>query len=115
MAEQILANGRELLRQDTDGCRESRIGSAGLSSASLEHWLARLEAPLAELRQMARTGALDHLAIVSRDDDIAEAERAMIKLAHGARTIVFLGTGGSSLGGQTLAQLNGLEHSGQRR
>src|SRR6185437_14154693 len=29
------------------------------------------------------------------------------KLSHGARTLVFFGTGGSSLGGQTLAQLGG--------
>ena len=32
---------------------------------------------------------------------------ALHKLTHGARTLVFFGTGGSSLGGQTLAQLGG--------
>jgi glucose-6-phosphate isomerase len=40
-------------------------------------------------------------------DDIAAAREALEKLTHGARTLVFFGTGGSSLGGQTLAQLGG--------
>ena len=40
-------------------------------------------------------------------DDIAAARDALHKLTHGARTLVFFGTGGSSLGGQTLAQLGG--------
>ena len=40
-------------------------------------------------------------------DDIAAARAALTKLSHGARTLVFFGTGGSSLGGQTLAQLGG--------
>ena len=38
-------------------------------------------------------------------DDIALAHEALTRLTHGARTLVFFGTGGSSLGGQTLAQL----------
>ena len=40
-------------------------------------------------------------------DDIAAARDALHKLTQGARTLVFFGTGGSSLGGQTLAQLGG--------
>ncbi len=40
-------------------------------------------------------------------DDIEAARAALKKLSHGARTLVFFGTGGSSLGGQTLAQLGG--------
>ena len=48
-------------------------------------------------------------------DDIVAAEAALARLSEGAQTIVFFGTGGSSLGGQTLAQLDGLEHSGRRR
>lgn len=100
-------SGETRLLQAIDGCLETRVGAAGLSSASLEHWLERLEEPLADLKQMHRAGALEHLAIVEREDDIRTAEKAMARLANGAKTIVFLGTGGSSLGGQTLAQLNG--------
>ena len=40
-------------------------------------------------------------------DDIAAARAALRKLSQGARTLIFFGTGGSSLGGQTLAQLGG--------
>ena len=40
-------------------------------------------------------------------DDIAPARAALTRLTNGARTLVFFGTGGSSLGGQTLAQLGG--------
>lgn len=100
-------SGARRLQQDVAGCLEARIGAAGLSTISLEHWLARLETPLADLKEMQRSSALDHLAIVDRDADIVEAERALVQLSVGAKTIVFLGTGGSSLGGQTLAQLAG--------
>ncbi len=103
----VATDGRVRLSHGIGGCRESRIGSAGLSNATLGKWLQRLEAPLADLQAMHRQGSLDHLAIVSRQDDIAAAERAMALLATGARTIAFLGTGGSSLGGQTISQLNG--------
>ncbi len=40
-------------------------------------------------------------------DDIETARASLKTLSHGARTLVFFGTGGSSLGGQTLAQLGG--------
>ena len=39
--------------------------------------------------------------------DIAEAEAALTRLSDGASTLVFFGTGGSGLGGQTLAQIAG--------
>ena len=40
-------------------------------------------------------------------DDIEAAREALAALTKDARTLVFFGTGGSSLGGQTLAQLGG--------
>ena len=43
----------------------------------------------------------------SDTDDLAEIRAAAAKLTDGASDIVILGTGGSSLGGQTLAQLAG--------
>jgi glucose-6-phosphate isomerase len=39
--------------------------------------------------------------------DIEEAQAALEQLCEGARTLVFFGTGGSSLGGQAVAQLGG--------
>ena len=96
-----------LVVQSIAGCDAAGIGSAGLPGASLDRWLDKLESPLTELREMHRSGALPHLRVPEWQDDIAEAEAAMAALSSGARTIIFLGTGGSSLGGQTLAQLNG--------
>ncbi len=104
----IAAGGRpELVVQRIGGCHTNAIGAAGLSDANLAHWLGRLDAPLAELKDQHRLGALPHLRVPEWRDDLVAAEAAMAHLVVGARTVVFLGTGGSSLGGQTLAQLNG--------
>ena len=96
-----------LVLQKIAGCDADVIGAAGLSKAGLDGWLGKLASPLAELCDQYRSGALPHLCVPEWTDDIAEAEAAMAALSTGARTIIFLGTGGSSLGGQTLAQLNG--------
>jgi len=59
------------------------------------------------LREAYANGSLPLLRVPERRDDIAPAREALKRLTHGARTLVFFGTGGSSLGGQTLAQLGG--------
>lgn len=98
---------RVLLTQDVTGVLQPRIGMRGLDAGHVRASLARLEAAMAALRSAIAGGSFPHATILSRDDDIAEAETALARLSAGARTIVFLGTGGSSLGGQTLAQLSG--------
>src|SRR5688572_2561431 len=66
--------------------------------------LTRAPAP-AFAEALARTGAaLDSLP--ARQDDLAGIRAAAAGLAA-ATDVVFLGTGGSSLGGQTLCQLAG--------
>jgi glucose-6-phosphate isomerase len=94
-------------RQSVAGCLERAIGRYGLSEAELSRWLDRLEPAIARLKEDYRTGRLPHLRIPEESADIAEAEAAYARLARGARAIIFFGTGGSSLGGQTLAQLGG--------
>jgi glucose-6-phosphate isomerase len=93
--------------QSIAGCLEAKIGASGLSQASLDATLAKLEPRLASLREAHRSGALPLLQVPARRDDIAPARDALARLSQGARTLVFFGTGGSSLGGQTLAQLGG--------
>jgi glucose-6-phosphate isomerase len=100
-------SGRRLLHQDMAGCLEAHIGAAGLSAGENAAWIGRLERPLESLRRAQAEATLPHLGIPTASADIAAAEAAMAALAEGARTIVFLGTGGSSLGGQALAQLGG--------
>lgn len=96
-----------LVVQYVTGCHTGTIGSAGLSDTQLASYLSRLDVPLATLKDQYQKRTLAHLRVPEWQDDIGEAEAAMAVLAKGARTIIFLGTGGSSLGGQTLAQLNG--------
>jgi len=62
---------------------------------------------LAWLVARYRDGGLPLLQLPGRRDDLAAIREAGGKLAAGATDIVILGTGGSSLGGQTLAQLAG--------
>jgi len=99
--------GRKLVTQSMAGCLEPAIGASGLSSSSLGEWVGRLDGAVADLKVAYERNTLPHLRIQEATADIAEAEEAMAALADGAQTIVFLGTGGSSLGGQALAQLRG--------
>jgi glucose-6-phosphate isomerase len=89
------------------GCLDSAIDRHGLSEAEYAGWLGRLEPAIARLKEDYRTRRLPHLTVPDEDADIADAEAAFGRLAQGARAVIFFGTGGSSLGGQTLAQLGG--------
>jgi glucose-6-phosphate isomerase len=94
-------------RQSIDGCLEAAIGRHGLSEAERARWLDRLEPAIAGLKEDYRSRRLPHLRIPEDTADIVEAEAAFARLAQGAGAIIFFGIGGSSLGGQTLAQLGG--------
>jgi glucose-6-phosphate isomerase len=95
------------LSQSVAGCLEPAIGQAGLSRSSLDKHLAKLEPRLDSLREAYAQSTLPLLRVPEWRDDIEAARAALARLTHGARTLVFFGTGGSSLGGQTLAQLGG--------
>lgn len=94
-------------RQSIAGCLEESIGQHGLRDEELSRYLGALDPALARLQEDYRTRRLPHLRIPELTDDIAEAEVAFERLCRGARVVIFFGTGGSSLGGQTLAQLGG--------
>ena len=96
-----------LYRQSIAGCLDGRIGSHGLDSATLGKWIDKTAGPLAKLKAAYEDGSLPLLRLPSEEADVVAAEAALKKLSIGAKLIVFLGTGGSSLGGQTLAQLGG--------
>ena len=57
------------------------------------------------LREMHGDGSLPLLRLPARTNDLDEISQAAARLRAGATDVVILGTGGSSLGGQTLAQL----------
>jgi glucose-6-phosphate isomerase len=91
--------------QSIDNALEKNVGQHGVSDQALKATLSRAEAALDWLRARHADGGLPLLRLAGKHDDlrpiIAEARR----LADRATDIVLLGTGGSSLGGQTLAQL----------
>lgn len=98
---------QRLYHQSIAGCLDGRIGTHGLDRATLGAWLDRTAEPLAKLKAAHADGSLPLLRLPREDADIVAAEAALRKLSVGAKMIVFLGIGGSSLGGQALAQLAG--------
>jgi glucose-6-phosphate isomerase len=76
--------------------------------------LARTARALAGLRTQHTKGTLPLLRLPEKRDDIATILGYATLLRDGASDVVFLGTGGSSLGGQTLAQLAGYAVPGVR-
>lgn len=95
------------LRLSIDGCMDTAIGAHGLSDDLLAKYLKRAGPELQKLKEDYQTGRLPLLTLPEQVTDIEEARAALTRLSAGAEVIVFFGTGGSGLGGQTLAQLAG--------
>jgi glucose-6-phosphate isomerase len=100
------------LSQSIDDAREERIGRHGVTARAFSDALARTGEALAFVRARHADGKLPLLRLPERTDDLAGIEAAAKRLVAGAQDVVFLGTGGSSLGGQTVAQLAGCGVSG---
>jgi glucose-6-phosphate isomerase len=83
----------------------STIGAGGLPQTALDAGLATVEKGLARLRDEAAAGRLPLLDVPAETGDLTAIREAAAWLRRDATDIVVLGTGGSSLGGQTLAQL----------
>jgi glucose-6-phosphate isomerase len=82
-------------------------GALGADRAALDAALKKAEGALDWLRARHADGKLPLLRYAGRHDDLEAIKDTAVRLADGATDVVFLGTGGSSLGGQTLAQLAG--------
>jgi glucose-6-phosphate isomerase len=95
------------VHQSIDHARAERIGTHGVAAADLTAMLERSAPALEWIRARHADGGLPLLRLPERRDDLGPVEEAARRLCAGATDIVFLGTGGSSLGGQTLAQLAG--------
>ncbi len=96
-----------MYRQSIDGCLASKIGEAGLTAERLTQWLTLVTPRFKALQEEAQAGSFAHFRILGETADIEAAAAAYRALSAGADTVVILGTGGSSLGGQALAQLGG--------
>ncbi len=100
------------ITQKIDAALEKTIGPHGIADAALSGALARAEGALDRLRRHYAEGTLPLLRLPEKQDDLADIRAAAARLKDGASDIVILGTGGSSLGGQTIAQLAGFNVPG---
>jgi len=96
-------------RQSINGCLADTVGQRGLDHNSLDALLGRTAPALEKLKRMRDDGSLPLLRLPGRKDDIAQLRR-VLKTFRAAprqkfRDVIILGTGGSSLGGQTLYSL----------
>jgi glucose-6-phosphate isomerase len=94
-----------MLNQTFDLALESGVGQGGIPDSAFEQALADLAPALARLKAQADDGSLPLLGLPAETADLGPVEAAAARLKDGASDILVLGTGGSSLGGQTLAQL----------
>src|SRR5581483_5847841 len=95
------------LLQSIDNARAERMGAEGVDANAFADALKRSEEALSWLRARHADGKLPLLRLPSQRDELDGITQAAKRLTSGASDVVFLGTGGSSLGGQTLAQLAG--------
>ena len=93
--------------QSIDNAREENVGPHGVKADALKAALTRAEGALEWLRARHADNRLPLLRLPETRSDLETIRDTARQLADHASDIVILGTGGSSLGGQTLAQLAG--------
>jgi glucose-6-phosphate isomerase len=93
-----------LYRQLTETCFSAAIGAGGLDPKDFDAMLAETAPPLDQLAAWRAAGKPPLIALADRRDDLAAIEEAATRLGEFDDVLV-LGTGGSSLGGRTLAAL----------
>ncbi|MGE0256705.1 MAG: glucose-6-phosphate isomerase [Alphaproteobacteria bacterium] len=93
-------------RQSIDGCLADAAGAGGLTRAEYAAALKETVPAIAALRTARDKATLPLLALPDRRDDLPELAEVARDLRERFDTVVVLGTGGSSLGGRTLATLS---------
>src|SRR5258708_35709709 len=95
-------------KQNIDAARAETIGLNGISKVALDEALRACTPALDWLRKAHADDKLPLLRLPDKTSDLDEIKQAATRLRAGASEIGVLGVGGSSLGGQTLAQLAGM-------
>src|SRR5665213_3314729 len=90
--------------QDIAGCLAEAAVRPPLPAAELDHAVKRAAASLPALKKKQKDNVLPLLNLPGRRDDIAAFKPAADEYRQ-LKNVIVLGTGGSSLGGQTLAAL----------
>jgi glucose-6-phosphate isomerase len=91
--------------QLTECCLAETIGEGGLSAASLAQLSAAAGPVVARLAAADADGSLAFLAAPRRSDDLAACGEVSRSFRDHCSEVLVLGTGGSSLGGRSLAAL----------
>ena len=91
--------------QTIDDCFAAAIKGKGLTRPAFDTALAATAAGIETLRARHKDGALPLLRLPARTDDLAEMREVAAFFRKRFANVFVLGTGGSSLGGQTLAAL----------
>jgi glucose-6-phosphate isomerase len=94
-----------IVAHDIDQCFADKIGDGGLDRRVFYATLKTSARALHRLREQARSGGLPLLAVPGKSDDLTALEPIARRFRETFDDVVVLGTGGSSLGGQTLAAL----------
>ncbi|MEX2407894.1 MAG: hypothetical protein WD489_02185, partial [Rhodovibrionaceae bacterium] len=83
-------------------CFEEALGKGGLSKTAAERESAAVRTHLRDLLDKPDPESAALLALPERDDDFAEIREAAARFWPLCNDVLVLGTGGSSLGGQSL-------------
>jgi glucose-6-phosphate isomerase len=90
---------------ETDNCFARAIGDRGLSDDAFATVLAETAAALEDIRAAYQDNTLPMLRLAQAGDDIEALKPIVERCRRDFDNIIVLGTGGSSLGGQTLCSL----------
>ena len=93
------------MRHLIDTCFSESIGDHGVSRADFEPVLAATAGALEQLGAAHRSGSLPLLRLPAAQDDLDALTGPAARFRKAFDDVVVLGTGGSSLGGQTLCAL----------
>ncbi len=89
----------------TDACFSETIGEHGIGRGCFDALLEKADGALAILRSRYEDGSLPLLRLPEAREDLERLEPVAARYRERYRDVVLIGTGGSSLGGQTLCNL----------
>lgn len=98
--------------QSIENCFEDKLGKQGLSREAFGAALLEADKAVAWLRESAANDSLALLGLPALRADLDGIGKAAAKLLENTTDLFVLGTGGSSLGAQTLAQIAGWNTQG---
>ena len=94
-----------IYHQDISGCLARKPGTTGLSDQAFEDVLKECSPALDRLREAYENHELPFLHLPNASGQLSTAVKLADQIRCRAGQVVVLGTGGSSLGGRTLAAL----------